>query len=845
MSSLTKAEKAAEKIRVLVVEDEEPVRRLISTALKREGFETHTATHGRSGLQALLRNHIDVVITDLVMREMDGLAFLQEARKIWPWLRFIICSGYIDVDVKTKALDLGVTQFISKPIDLYTIIEAVRQEARNGKTIREVSDSDLFNKNQYQLNLLRQISESALKARSLQPALQDLCSGLTRFLSCDLVGVLVLEKDESLLHMKSETVLKKDQVDNLQKEIIQRYRALTAMPLDTQSIRIEVEGPLGEEISSEEVELKTTVMVPVISGGEVRGILALADRELEAFSFTDVSFLYHAAHHLSTLLAALGQMRQLAVHDHLTGLFNRRQLEESLERTWLLSRRYHHSMALMEIDLDQFKPINDTLGHLVGDKVLLEVARVLQTATRSSDILGRFGGDEFLIILQEANQSEAVGLAERINQVIRDHVFLAQEHDLRLTASIGVAMSLPDTHTLSYKEIVDEADKALYQAKEQGRDCFVVWNSDLAGTAPSVAPKEDEFDEKPSKGSILIVDDDPSICRILEIMLREAGHQAIACQTVPDALVLLKSRQHYDIVLADLKLPGEDGFSLLEKVREMDNTIVRIVITGHVTAEHAISALRHGSYDFIRKPFNKEDLLIIMDRALEYRRLILENLRYRRHLEEMVRAKSGQISEALDQIKASYQFTLEAMVAMLDARERELSQHSQRVRDLTVVLARHMGVQSPELEEIGRGALLHDIGKIAIPDAVLQKPGALDPDEWEVIRNHPQLGYSFLASSSYLKTAAEMVLSHHEHYDGRGYPRGLKGEEICLGARIFAVIDAYDAMRSRRVYKTLIGAAEALDEIQRKSGTQFDPKVVQAFTECQDRIEELGRWPDS
>ena len=211
----------------------------------------------------------------------------------------------------------------------------------------------------------------------------------------------------------------------------------------------------------------------------------------------------------------------------------------------------------------------------------------------------------------------------------------------------------------------------------------------------------------------------------------------------------------------------------------------------------------------------------------------------------MVRSKSGQISDALEQTKASYQFTLEAMVAMLDAREREISQHSKRVRDLTMALARHIGVESPELEEIGRGALLHDIGKIAIPDSVLQKPGALDGDEWDVMKNHPQIGFSFLASSAFLKTAGEIVLSHHEHFDGHGYPRGLKGEEICLGARIFAVIDAYDAMRSRRIYKTLMSAEDALKEITLKNGTQFDPMVVKAFIECQAQIEEIGHWLES
>jgi len=165
-----------------------------------------------------------------------------------------------------------------------------------------------------------------------------------------------------------------------------------------------------------------------------------------------------------------------------------------------------------------------------------------------------------------------------------------------------------------------------------------------------------------------------------------------------------------------------------------------------------------------------------------------------------------------------------------------------RVRDLTLVLARTMGIEGRQLEEIGRGALLHDIGKIGIPDSILLKPGKLTEDEWEVMRRHPVIGHRFLTNSAYLKTAAALVLSHHERWDGRGYPQGLAGEDISLGARIFAVIDAYDAMRSSRVYKHSVSMEKAVAEIRDKSGSQFDPSIVEAFLQCVTELEKIGRW---
>jgi response regulator RpfG family c-di-GMP phosphodiesterase len=270
--------------------------------------------------------------------------------------------------------------------------------------------------------------------------------------------------------------------------------------------------------------------------------------------------------------------------------------------------------------------------------------------------------------------------------------------------------------------------------------------------------------------------------------------------------------------------------------------VVRIVITGHATLDNAVASMRHGAYDFVGKPFVRDQLITVLNRALRYRRLVVENQRYQYHLEDMIRSKNGEVLAALDEIKRSHYFTLEALVAILDSRESETSQHSGRVRDLTMILAAHMQLDDAALNDIGRGAQLHDIGKIGIPDAILLKSGALTDDEWVVMKQHPVIGYNFLKQSSFLKNAAEIVLAHHEHYDGTGYPRGLQGEQICLGARIFSVIDVYDAMRSPRRYKKSMSVEEASEEIRSHSGSYFDSAIVKVFFECHAKIENAGMW---
>jgi putative nucleotidyltransferase with HDIG domain len=262
-----------------------------------------------------------------------------------------------------------------------------------------------------------------------------------------------------------------------------------------------------------------------------------------------------------------------------------------------------------------------------------------------------------------------------------------------------------------------------------------------------------------------------------------------------------------------------------------------------VTAMHdisiALNAIRNGAYDYLLKPFDREQLLATVRRALENRRLKLENRAYQTNLEALVTARTEQLRQAITTLEQSYDITLEALGNALDLKDAETEGHSKRVTAFTIAIARAMGLTPGQIRVIARGAFLHDIGKMAIPDAILRKPGALDPEEVAIMREHCYRGYQILKRIPFLSEAAEIVYSHQEKYDGTGYPRGLKGDEIPLGARIFSVADTLDAMTSDRPYRAKLPFSVAREEIQRWSGRQFDPSVVTTFLQMPEHI-----WDD-
>jgi putative nucleotidyltransferase with HDIG domain len=331
-----------------------------------------------------------------------------------------------------------------------------------------------------------------------------------------------------------------------------------------------------------------------------------------------------------------------------------------------------------------------------------------------------------------------------------------------------------------------------------------------------------------TKGKILIVDDEEAIREIVSTLLEAQGYECAAVGNGRLAQEYLGNHP-IDLVLSDMKMPEMDGLSLVEWLHKSDPDIPVIMVTAMPDLSTALEAIRRGAYDYILKPFEKDHLYLGVRRALEHRRLALENRNYRRNLERLVEERTAQLKGALEQLEQSYDDTLEALGGALDLKDAETQGHCRRVRAFTIAIAKAMKVDTQLLPQIERAAFLHDIGKMAIPDQILRKPGPLTAEERKIMRTHCQIGYNMVTRIPFLREAAEIVLSHQEYFDGTGYPRNLRGEQIPLGARIFAVADALDAMISDRPYRKALSMTHAREEIQRCSGTQFDPKVVDVF----------------
>ncbi len=337
------------------------------------------------------------------------------------------------------------------------------------------------------------------------------------------------------------------------------------------------------------------------------------------------------------------------------------------------------------------------------------------------------------------------------------------------------------------------------------------------------------------KAQVLIVDDEEAIREVVSTLLESQGYQCSAVGNGRLAVEHLK-RNSTDLVLSDMLMPEMDGLQLLSWLRSHDAEIPMIMVTAMHDVSTALDSIRCGAYDYILKPFEKDQLFLSVRRALEHRRLLLENRNYQRNLEQLVEQRTGELKKALNELEQSYDATLEALGGALDLKDSETVGHCKRVTAYTMAMAKAMNLPVESLPQIARAAFLHDIGKMAIPDRILQKPGPLDDEERKVMRTHCDIGYKMLLRIPFLTQAAEIVLSHQEYYDGTGYPRKLRGEQIPLGARIFAVADAVDAMLSDRPYRKALGVDYARREVKKCSGTQFDPKVVEVFLSLPESI---------
>lgn len=328
---------------------------------------------------------------------------------------------------------------------------------------------------------------------------------------------------------------------------------------------------------------------------------------------------------------------------------------------------------------------------------------------------------------------------------------------------------------------------------------------------------------------ILVIDDEAPVRGVLGALLERSGYVVTTAASAQVALLDLQQDPDCRLVLCDVMMPAINGLSLLDVLCKDYPGLPVVMVTAVHDIHVATNAFRQGAIDYLLKPFERSQLLGVVSRALEHGQLQKQNAAYRQNLEQIISARTGRLRATMHDLEKSYDITLEAMGDALDLRDAETQGHSRRVTAYTIALAREMGLEAEQLRVIARGAFLHDIGKIATPDCILLKPGKLDAGETEIMREHCTRGYEMVRKIPFLRDAAEIVHAHQETFDGKGYPRGLSGDEIPLGARIFAIADTLDAMTSDRPYRKGRSFAEAREEIARGSGGQFDPKIVEVF----------------
>jgi diguanylate cyclase (GGDEF)-like protein/putative nucleotidyltransferase with HDIG domain len=464
------------------------------------------------------------------------------------------------------------------------------------------------------------------------------------------------------------------------------------------------------------------IALPVFYAEQLHGILYIESSVPVDFSEEEVLLLRTLADLIAGALhnaLSFQKAQEQAITDGLTGVKTHRFFMEALSAEWKRSTRAGRAFALVLMDLDRFKFVNDFYGHLEGDLVLQRVGQILETNCRRSDVVARYGGDEFVILMPETNMEHARQLAGKLRGWVSADPLLREKN---ISASFGIACY--PLHGSSPQELIQVADASMYLSKHQG------------GNAVSTA---DHFDPNEAK------------------------------------------KWKRDVLEAYLGV-----------------TLKRLFSTGPEAFEEIYQRLRQFTESLAATEPNNDK-----PAALK--------------------------SLGPQQLPQAVLDTVTSLAFAIDAKDHYTQGHSQKVSAYAALIAEAMGLEDAEIEEIRLGAVLHDIGKVGIPESILNKNGPLNPEEWETMKSHVKFGAKILDPLTPLARIREMVLHHHEFFDGSGYPESLTGEGIPLGARIIAVADAYDTITSDRTYKKARTATDALAELERCANAQFDGAIVELF----------------
>lgn len=581
-------------------------------------------------------------------------------------------------------------------------------------------------------------------------------------------------------------------------------------------------------------ELETAVSVPIHWEGELKGALSVGFRRTHRIGDEDMEVL-EAIAGLAAMACrnaeAYETARSAARTDALTGVLNHGAMHVRLHEEIERAGRVGNPLTCVLIDIDNFKALNDRAGHLVGDLILQRVARVLSREFRPYDQIARYGGDEFVLILSGVGLDEARAAAGRMRASIRDTARSAGAAAAPLQCSIGIALW---HEPLGAGELLERADRALLLAKRTGRDRVAIASPETEhALAMLVGRSGSPSDLMRGFWDMVAGCQTPreAITTLPAFMRRALGLEEVALyETAAGGEPVLRRA-------AGARLPGDPGpraflrRGLALHDRAADRMARAAVARDSLAELYAGLGVERndldadapaGSYAAVplAGPEGLHGLLLLRSAERPFALDVLQQAEMLGRQSLMVlHGQNGDGSAA----------AVKALAAAIDARDNYTHEHSQAVVTLAEQVARALALPAPEVERVRTGALLHDVGKVAIPNEILYKAGTLDESEWEVMRQHPLIGERILRRTPELTDVAALVRHEHEHYDGSGYPDGVAGADIPIASRIILACDAYSAMITRRPYREPMSPATAVDELRRSSGGQFDPVVVDAL----------------
>ncbi len=554
------------------------------------------------------------------------------------------------------------------------------------------------------------------------------------------------------------------------------------------------------------------------------------------------------------------QFQSDSLIDPLTNVANRRAFDFELSRKMIAWQRERQPLALIMIDIDFFKQVNDQYGHQAGDAVLAQVATEINDAVREMDLVCRFGGEEFAAIVPIKRSEESTQTAERIRQRVESKIFRASEHELKITVSVGVAEVMKgDDQEL----IVKRADTALYESKQNGRNqvtvhdgarCVAVSSLDETNTTQvrrrQETPLERSINDQAfniSASHILIASDDEKISRQLCQALNEKGFRNVLHESNRELVMDYFDKDAPAMLMLTINSSDSKYLRTLAQVRENSrlNDIPVIAITPEFDLEVKSKSLEFGANEFLVEPFSDSEIITRVTNTLLASAHSKFMAGYTMKLEQEVKVRTSELI-------ASRREAIQCLARVAELRDDRSGRHIVRVGKYAALIAEELGFTDSQVIEMEHAAQLHDVGKIDVPDTILTKQDELTAEEFDIVKAHCGQGGQIIrddnltdetahpadcflldaCNSNVMRMAALVAESHHERWDGSGYPKGLRGDNIPIEGRIAAVCDVFDVISNPKSYRLAFDLESCFQIILDGSGTQFDPEIVRAFFKC-------------